>query len=162
METLPDINSVYQRVIREESRIGASRPEPKEAPVGFNATVGEEQTSGAVMAAMARDRRSIVCSHCGRTGHEKKECWQLVGFPEWFNERGGRGGRGRGRGRGNNLKGNAVQAATASAGSNQSSGVPPFSAEQWASLASLLERQKQAPIPDKLNGPFYEDSDWSR
>lgn len=41
METLSDINSVYQRVIREENRIGASRLEPKEAPVGFNSTVGE-------------------------------------------------------------------------------------------------------------------------
>ena len=156
LETLPDLNSVYQRVVREEKRIGASRLEPKEAPVGFSAKVGgAESLTGGVMAAMARGRSSVVCDHCGRTGHEKKECWQLIGFPDWFNERnqsGGRGGRGRGRGRSNNLKANAMQASTGGTTNNQNSAIPQLSAEQWASLTSLLERQKPASIPDRLNG----------
>lgn len=35
MEALPDLNSVYQRVVREDKRLGASRVESKEVPVGF-------------------------------------------------------------------------------------------------------------------------------
>ncbi|KAL1198672.1 hypothetical protein V5N11_002938 [Cardamine amara subsp. amara] len=31
--------------------------------------------------------RSEVCEHCGRSGHEKRECWQLVGFLDWWVER---------------------------------------------------------------------------
>ena len=156
-ETLPDLNTVYQRVVREENRLGASRVETKEAPVGFNMKVGgDESSQGGIMAAVARGRSGVVCDHCGRSGHEKKECWQLIGFPEWFNERnqsGGRGGRGRGRGRTNSSRANAMHGTAASTNANsQTSGFPPLSSEQWASLASFLERQKQSPIPDKLNG----------
>lgn len=119
METLPDLNSVYQRVVREEKRIGAGRVEVKEAPVGFNARAefhgGEELMMGSALTAVSRGRSSIVCSNCGRTGHEKKECWQLIGFPEWFTERsqsGGRGGRGRGRGRYTTPRVNAATTST--------------------------------------------------
>ena len=44
--------------------------------------------------------KSASCSHCGRTGHEKKDCWQIIGFPEWWTEcnGGGRGTSSRGRG----------------------------------------------------------------
>ena len=119
MEPLPDLNSAYQRVIREEKRLGSSRLETKEAPVGFTMKSvqregDDDQTVSAPMAAVAKSRSSIVCSNCGRAGHEKKECWQLIGFPEWFTERNqasGRGGRGRGgRGRSNSTRANAVQA----------------------------------------------------
>ena len=98
LEVLPDLNSTYQRIVREEKRLGGVRLETKEAPVGFVAkTMQREGEEG-----VARGRNSIICGNCGRTGHEKKECWQIIGFPEWFTERNqasGRGGRGRGRGR---------------------------------------------------------------
>ena len=159
MEPLPDLNSAYQRVIREEKRLGSTCLESKEAPVGFTMKSvqregDDDQTVSAAMAAVAKSRSLTVCSNCGRTGHEKKECWQLIGFPEWFTERNqasGRGGRGRGgRGRSNSTRANAVQAGN-SAGS-QGSSVPQLTPEQWASLTSLLERQKPSPIPDRLNG----------
>lgn len=37
------------------------------------------------------------------------------------------------------------------ASSNQTSSVPNLSAEQWASLTTLLEQQKPTPVSDKLN-----------
>ncbi|XP_010412651.1 PREDICTED: uncharacterized protein LOC104698984 [Camelina sativa] len=45
----------------------------------------------------------LSCSHCGCTGHEKRDCWQLVGFPDWWTEHNEKGPNGRGtssRGRG--------------------------------------------------------------
>ncbi|XP_010470454.1 PREDICTED: uncharacterized protein LOC104750360 [Camelina sativa] len=60
---------------------------------------------GEVYSRIIREERRLStvrtsCSHCGRVGHEKKDCWQIVGFPEWWSERNnnGRGSRGRGRG----------------------------------------------------------------
>ena len=94
-----------------------------------------------------------MCTHCGRTGHEKKECWQIIGFPDWWTERnqeGDRSGRargGRGHGCSNQPRSNAMQAQP-SGGTN----VPTLTADQWASLTALLEQQKSQPIPDKLNG----------
>lgn len=49
-----------------------------------------------------RNRRGVPqCAHCGSRGNKKANCWQLVGFPDWWDEtppnRGdNKGGRGRG------------------------------------------------------------------
>lgn len=148
---LPDVNTVYQRIVREERRIGASRTEPKQEAVGFVARTespAETEHGGGALVAVARSRPMVSCSHCGKTGHDHKDCWQLIGYPEWYNERsnGGRGGvsRGRGRGRSSQPRSNKVQENTAAA--------PSLSAEQWASLTAFIESQKSRPIPDKLHG----------
>lgn len=155
MEPLPDLNSVYQRVVSEERRLLSTRAETKQDAVGFMAksdpSQSENTTMNASITAVARSRGAMACSHCGRTGHEKKDCWQIIGFPEWWNERnqaGECGGRGRRRGCGRNqARSNAVQAST-SAGSS----IPSLTNEHWASLTALLEQQKMTPIPEKLNG----------
>ena len=98
MDPLPDLNSVYQRVVREERRLMSSRVEVRQDAVGFVARTETSQVENAA----SRSRRSVVCSNCGRTGHEKKECWQIIGFPDWWTERnqgGDKNNRGRGRGR---------------------------------------------------------------
>jgi len=28
--------------------------------------------------------RTMVCSHCKRTGHESENCFALIGYPEWW------------------------------------------------------------------------------
>lgn len=37
----------------------------------------------------------MFCSYCGCYGHEKKDCWQIVGFPDWWNEQAEQSNRGR-------------------------------------------------------------------
>lgn len=94
-----------------------------------------------------------MCSHCGHTCHDKKNFWQLIGFPELWTEHsreGERSGRGRSRRRGRSQpRSNAVLALPTSV---RGTCVPSLSAEQWASLAALLDHQKYNPVPDKLNG----------
>ncbi|XP_013645251.1 uncharacterized protein LOC106349828 [Brassica napus] len=130
LDPLPDLNSVYQRVVREERRLLSTRVETRQDAVGF-----------------------VTKTEPSQTGHEKKECWQIIGFPDWWTERnqgGDRSGRargGRGCGRSNQPRSNAMQAQP-SGGRN----IPTLTADQWASLTALLEQQRSHPIPDKLNG----------
>ncbi|XP_013617421.1 PREDICTED: uncharacterized protein LOC106323923 [Brassica oleracea var. oleracea] len=151
LEPLPDLNSVYQRVVREERRLMTSRVESRQEAVGF---VAKTELGVDVPSAERNRGGGVVCSHCGRSGHEKKDCWQIIGFPEWWTERnreGDRGGRGRSRGRGRDQQARS-HATQASGNSGGGGGVPSLSEEQWASLTALLESQKPHVIPDKLNG----------
>lgn len=86
----------------------------------------------------------VLCSHCGCNGHEKKECWQLVGFPEWWKERAyrgvgerGSGSRGRG-GRGGRGRGQIVDA---HATSSNSSVFPKFTQDQLKVLAQMIQEK---------------------
>ncbi|KAL6334438.1 hypothetical protein AAG906_015627 [Vitis piasezkii] len=47
--------------------------------------------------------KSGSCTHCGKTGHDVTDCFQLKGYPDWWPTR----RMGRGRGRGTNGSGNA-------------------------------------------------------
>ncbi|XP_078173776.1 uncharacterized protein LOC144567504 [Carex rostrata] len=35
----------------------------------------------------ATDKATLKCTHCGQTRHTKEQCFQLVGYPEWFKDR---------------------------------------------------------------------------
>lgn len=102
----------------------------------------------------------MLCSHCGRTGHEKRDCWQLVGYLEWYTERNagrgqssgsrGRGGRGSGgRGRG--------QVSNAHATSSNTSSFAEFTPDQLRAFSQILQTKANAastpaPASDKLSG----------
>lgn len=168
MEPMPELTQVYQRVIREERRLNSARVEPKQEAVGFiskadSVPMAQLTSGGPLFAAVARGRDgsgSITCFHCGRRGHEKKDCWQLIGFPEWWSEkyqgvggcgaagRGTSGGRGfpQGRGRG----GARVNVAQAHAVSP----LPGFTSEQWAALSQHFEHKSAVAnlIPERLQG----------
>jgi len=107
--------------------------------------------------------RSVTCSHCGRVGHEKKDCWQIVGFPEWWTDRNG-GGRGSGsRGRGGRGSGRGRdQSVTAHATSSNPTSLPEFTPAQLQALAQMIKGQPNNSSSDKLSGPFHEDFDWKR
>ncbi|XP_021735390.1 uncharacterized protein LOC110702054 [Chenopodium quinoa] len=118
----------------------------------------------------------MVCTHCGRQGHEVQFCYQLHGYPS--NSRGRGRGRGSGRGRGGGQAGrglgsssNAVahnaMSSTPRRGDNNNSSsstaasvtsLPGLNAEQMQRLLTLLDTSS---TNDKLNGPHYEDGYWS-
>ncbi|CAL9221481.1 unnamed protein product [Arabidopsis halleri] len=173
-DPLPDLATVYQKVIREEQRLKAARVRGQGSEaVGFVAKKDVSQESLAMVArfeaSSGQSQRRVVCSDCGRTGHEKANCWQLVGFPEWYTERGksstrgasrGRGGyhgdmSGGGRGRGSGRNQNA-QAHTAHATTSNSSVFPDFTPDQLRALSQLIQ-ERTAPSNDKLSGKLYGD-----
>ena len=53
---------------------------------------GNEGDSHAPAAMISRgqkffDKSRLKCTHCGQTKHTKEQCFQLVGYPEWFKDR---------------------------------------------------------------------------
>lgn len=130
-DSLVDLGEAYAKVIREEQRLMSSKDcEIQQNAVGFVAKKDPTDPSNSVSA-----RRSTQCSHCGRKGHEKANCWQLVGFPDWWEERPNRPeNRGtqssRGRGSSSRGRGNGSTAHNAHATSSNASNFPMFTDEQ--------------------------------
>ena len=157
LDPLPSIGEVYSKVIREEQRLNGARvQEQQQDALGFvtrhSTTSDEAQNSSRSDSSILRNK-DRTCSHCGHSGHEKKECWQLVGFPDWWVDRSERGGasRGRGRsGRGSNSAGRSRGlASVAHATSSNASAFPEFTQEQWKVLSQKIHEKSSA---DKLSG----------
>lgn len=127
IEPLPKLSQVYQRIVREERQqaIARSRDERPEA-VGFSVQANNKSRNNM---SFQRETETLLCSHCGKTGHEVTDCYQLKGYPDWWGERGrgstrgGMRGRGRGggavgsygRGRGSSQRANAAAIVTSNA-----------------------------------------------
>ncbi|CAL9235088.1 unnamed protein product, partial [Arabidopsis halleri] len=165
-DPLPDLATVYQKVIREEQRLKAARVrEQGSEAVGFVAKKDVSQESLAMVArfeaSSGQSQRRVVCSNCGRTGHEKANCWQLVGFPEWYTERGKSSTRGASRGRGGyhgdmSGGGRGRGTHTAHATTSNSSVFPDFTPDQLRALSQLIQ-ERTTPSNDKLSGKLYGD-----
>ncbi|GAA0150487.1 hypothetical protein LIER_37123 [Lithospermum erythrorhizon] len=44
------------------------------------------------------DKSSMVCTYCGRQGHDEVNCFKKNGYPDWWEQKHRGGGKGRGRG----------------------------------------------------------------
>ena len=158
-----NLETVYSQVIQEERHLSVMRSNEEKIPV-----VGLSGMTVHPQAAAARfTKPQVTCTHCGKTGHDSTSCFQVIGFPEWWSDKskptGGRGnGRGRGvdqnRGRGGRGSGfrahNVLVGESSGGGESQTSGIPNFTQDQWASLANLLNNQKQS-ASEKLSGKLY-------
>ncbi|XP_026424955.1 uncharacterized protein LOC113321270 [Papaver somniferum] len=115
------------------------------------------------------------CKTCSRQGHSDDGCFKIIGYPEWWGDRpkNGRGGRTGGRGRtgrgGRGQGGNPVRAhnlhisaAKESAGAGTSSadgtGLVGVTAAQVQEVMEFLNSRKSG---SHLQGPVYEEDDWS-
>ena len=157
LDPLPSIGEVYSKVVQEEQRLTSSRNcELQQDAVGFVARHAENGSHSDNQNPDSSILRNRLCSHCGRRGHDKKDCWQIVGFPEWWTERADRtdrGGSGRGRGRGgrnSNSGGRGRgQVTAAHATSSNFSAFPEFTQDQWKVLTQLIQEKSGS---DKLSG----------
>lgn len=158
LDPLPSIGEVYSKVIREEQRMnGARAQEQQQDAVGFavrHSIVSDESQNDSRADTSILRNKDRVRANCGRSGHEKKECWQLIGFPDWWVERSDRGGTGRGRGRSGRGASNGGRgrghASAAHATSSNSSAFPEFTKEQWKVLSQIIQEKSGA---DKLSRP---------
>ncbi|CAA7044030.1 unnamed protein product [Microthlaspi erraticum] len=165
-DPLPDLNSVYSRIVREEQHLLTMRSKDiKNEAVGFSVKSESPHSSTPSAAAAFRSRDPArSCTHCNRKGHDVSECFALHGYPEWFLEqqaaqgRGapsqrGRGGRtttsaGRGRGRANTTRTAPLHGTDTSI----TNVAPSHASDQIAALISLLQNQQTQLSIDRLSG----------
>ncbi|XP_019084235.1 PREDICTED: uncharacterized protein LOC109125902 [Camelina sativa] len=167
MDPLPTLVVAYSKVIREEQRLSSARLQQNHESVGFLArSDNRDQSSRGDAYLLRTDHNGSLlgkgrsCTHCGRTGHEQKDFWQLVGFPDWWTdrERGTSGGRGS-PGRGRRVRGSMVssggrgrgQPVTAHATSSNSSVFPAFTSEQLKVLTQMIHEKSGNGGSDKLS-----------
>lgn len=144
-EPLPDLNTVYSRVVRAEQHLQTMRTtEQSQDIVGFSVKVDSSSHSTPSSTITANNTFRIrdpnrSCTHCKRTGHEASECFLLHGYPDSFNEQHqrsgqssnqrGRGGSGHDRGRGR------ANASRSKSTSNSATTIP---SDQILALITLL------------------------
>ncbi|VFQ68681.1 unnamed protein product [Cuscuta campestris] len=89
-EIIPPVGRIYNILVQDETtRNGMHKGESSEASASVFAVKNKMEV------------KELVCSHCGKTGHEVEGGYKLIGYPEgWvFRDQAGRGnGRGKGRG----------------------------------------------------------------
>lgn len=182
-EPLPDLNTMYSRVIREEQHLHTSRSkEIKSDAIGFSAQTEQNNVPMPIVAAAVTPSHSRdpqrFCTHYNRKGHDNTECFLIHGYPDWWYEQQQRSGISSNPSyAGNNLcgRGGARFGSQGSLGRGRS--IPPrntssnFAAanattnptsHQVTILISLLQNQQTQLSTECLSEPFYEDHDWSR
>ncbi|XP_010442126.1 PREDICTED: uncharacterized protein LOC104725206 [Camelina sativa] len=107
------------------------------------------------------DKSKHLCSHCKRRGHTKEACFQLVGYPQWWGERGGKSVRGRGSGGVARANATMVIGSEDQSAEASRSGFTGLNNDQWKTLMQLLENQNKGPS-NRLNGPYNAGVDWRR
>ena len=154
-DSVIDLGDAYAKVVREEQRLNSSKDrESQQNAIGFAAKKENIDSSNA-----AQTRRTnLQCSHCSRSGHEKSNYWQLVGFPDWWEERstnrgdnrGSRGGCGRGGFNSDRNRNSSTRANSAQATTSNSSSFPVFTKEQVRALMQMINDKTKS--SDKLSG----------
>lgn len=147
-DPLPSLDKAFQLVVQEE-RVRSAKVTVDEKPpeiLGFSvrASTNKGRNRGDKL-----DKFHLNCTHCKKTRHGVSSCFEMVGYPDWWEDRnkvegGGRGGRTGGRGRGN-------EHANAITNVHSSSTSPLlFTVEQWKALTGLMSTSE---IPEeRLNG----------
>ncbi|KAJ1400195.1 Zinc finger, CCHC-type [Sesbania bispinosa] len=146
-DPLPSLNRVYAIMVQEERMKSITRTkEEKGMVVGLAVQAGSKNKGRRE----AKDK-SVVCSHCGKTGHDAKGCFQIIGYPEWWGDRsrtdGGtsepRQGSSGGRGRGSAARANVAHvfggSCSAPGTKENNHEIAGLSNEQWQTLMTMIK-----------------------
>jgi hypothetical protein len=82
-----DLESTYayvRREVQQRQTMGGSRP------ISENAAMLTNQTRNPASSTKHRNTQptvkssGLVCTHCGETNHSKQRCYEIIGYPEWW------------------------------------------------------------------------------
>ncbi|KAH6785633.1 hypothetical protein C2S51_038088 [Perilla frutescens var. frutescens] len=87
LDPLPSVNQAYSMVLQVEEQKDVSSHYPDDSehnalytnPKGFG-----NRTEGYRRRLTREEKQKLKCSHCGGNGHEKSDCFDLVGVPDWY------------------------------------------------------------------------------
>ena len=91
--------------------------------------------------------RNVVCTNCKREGHDADTCFQLIGYPEWWDNRprtnvSRRGGERKHGAHGGHDKGGTAQASATTTNDANKKGIVGLNNEQWVTLMGMLSAHK--------------------
>ncbi|OMP03715.1 receptor-like serine/threonine kinase [Corchorus olitorius] len=121
MDPLPAINRVYAMLITEEKQlsIGSSRVPIEAAAFAVKPSQKPSpkvnQSSQQTRVINEEESDKPICGHCGKLGHLKERCYELIGYPADWDTRGNRG-----RGLGGRQQQGTVHTATSGGGTSSS------------------------------------------
>ncbi|XP_021758945.1 dachshund homolog 1-like [Chenopodium quinoa] len=182
MDPVPSLNVAYAKVVSDERKQTVSDAhDTRSEAVGFAASGSAQgRTTSWSSGGDAR-----VCDHCGKKGHEKEKCFDLVGWPESFNgggrggnrggrtsrggcqsssgSRGGRQSSGGGRGFAANMSNNTRQSSGSEINKNDRQSAPTLTDAQWAQFLNAIKGGKptNSSSDQTSHGPHFEEPDWS-
>jgi hydroxyethylthiazole kinase-like sugar kinase family protein len=160
-DPLPNLNKTYSTLVQEERVRTVVRGKEQQSEV-MSFAVQAVKSRGKIDEKEKNDR----CNHCNRTGHDVNNCFEVIGYPEWWSDRPRRTGRGSANGKGiqqgssvSKGRGRFIKANTAHALVNKSnlslegeqSEVAGLSDEQWKTLLHLLNNATTSST-EKLSG----------
>ncbi|CAA0832263.1 Unknown protein [Striga hermonthica] len=66
--------------------LGVKHPNPMSDPARMQSNGNSANRFGQSSSCNKIDKTKLVCSHCGMKKHTRETCFQLVGYPEWWEE----------------------------------------------------------------------------
>ncbi|XP_023750336.2 uncharacterized protein LOC111898673 [Lactuca sativa] len=76
MKPLPNISTVYSMIVQEERQ--------REITIPTNINHDTIAMNVSHNSSSNFSKKSLVCTHCKKTGHSKSQCYRLIGFPSNF------------------------------------------------------------------------------
>lgn len=71
-DPLPSLRATFNHVLREESRFPAEK---------YRNTKGDSASAFYSNSSNKQRNQRVKCEHCGKTGHIKAKCFEIVGYP---------------------------------------------------------------------------------
>lgn len=95
---LPSVEAAFSEIKRAEARTGLIKHGPSEVissqGIGQGLAIrtpqvrgrGKDHTTGQQQqrSASKTDKSHLLCDHCGKKGHKKETCFQILGYPDWW------------------------------------------------------------------------------
>lgn len=98
------------------------------------------------------DKSRLIFPNCKRKGHSKDACFEIIGYPTWWGERGGKAQRGRGHGGAVRANATYVTRSEGQSAEAAKNGFTRLNNEQWKMLIQILDTQGKGASTSRLNG----------